>query len=248
MAWRTAGSILQLHAQLKQGAPAAAAGTPADAWGTIGDAAHDPTSDHTPHDFPGWGDDIVTAGDFPDVPALGLDARKVLDDIRRSRDDRVKYGISHGQMFSSYPTSSYPAWTWRPYSGSDGHFTHGHLSVVGDARADDRRPWATLGGIMALDTDEKAMLTEIRDRLRWIDPRMAAAADGTSTYRDPAGVVKRQVGVELQQAILSKLEQLQATAGGQTVTLSDADREGIAALVVQQLADAELVFRVQPAA
>jgi hypothetical protein len=62
----------------------------------------------------------------------------VLDDIRRSRDPRVKYGISNGQMFSSYAVSGYAAWTWRPYNPKNGdkHFTHGHLSVVGDARAD----------------------------------------------------------------------------------------------------------------
>jgi len=45
-------------------------------------------------------------------------------------------------MFSSYATSAHPAWTWRPYSGSDGHWDHGHLSVVGDARADQPHPWA----------------------------------------------------------------------------------------------------------
>jgi len=146
MTWRAARSLLTLHEQLKRGAPRAAPpGTPADAWGLIGDTLHTSTSDHTPHDFPGWGNDIVTAADFPNAPALGLNAHFVLDDIRRDHDSRVKYGISNGQMFSSYAVSGYPAWTWRPYTGSDGHFTHGHLSVVGDARADDTRPWRTIG-------------------------------------------------------------------------------------------------------
>jgi hypothetical protein len=152
MAWRAARSLLVLHQQLQAGAPRAKPpATAASAWGLIGDALHDPESDHSPHDFPGWGNDIVTAGDFPNRPDLGLNARTVLDDIRRSHDARVKYAISNGEMFSSYPARGYDAWTWRPYTGSsDKHYTHGHLSVVGDARADGQQPWATIGGDMLL--------------------------------------------------------------------------------------------------
>jgi hypothetical protein len=150
MAWRAARSLLVLHQQLQAGAPRAKPpATAASAWGLIGDALHDPTSDHSPHDFPGWGNDIVTAGDFPNRPDLGLNARTVLDDIRRSHDARVKYAISNGEMFSSYPARGYDAWTWRPYTGSsDKHYTHGHLSVVGDSRSDGEQPWATIGAGM----------------------------------------------------------------------------------------------------
>ncbi len=150
MTWRAANSLLVLHAQLKRGSRAAPPATGAAEWGLIGDALHDPSSDHTPHDFPGWGNDIVTAADFPNRPDLGLDAHKVLDDIRHARDVRAKYGISNGQIFSNHTVSqggvSYDAWTWRPYGGSDQHRTHGHLSVVGDARADGTQPWPTIGG------------------------------------------------------------------------------------------------------
>lgn len=149
MAWRPARSLTVLHAQLKAGSRAAPPATDVYAWGLVGDAAHDPTSDHAPHDFPGWGQQIVTAADFPNAPALGLDARRVLDDIRKSKDPRVKYGISNGQMFSSYGVTKngvyIPPWTWRDYGGSDKHFTHGHLSVVGDSRADGTQPWVTIG-------------------------------------------------------------------------------------------------------
>ncbi|MFG2043174.1 hypothetical protein [Dactylosporangium sp. NPDC048998] len=157
MAWRAARSLLVLHQQLQAGAPRARPpATSTDEWGLIGDAAHDPTSDHTPHNFPGWGNDIVTAADFPNRPDLGLDAHKVLDDIRRSRDPRVKYGISNGQMFSSYGVRGYDGWTWRPYNPKNGdkHFTHGHLSVVGDARADGTQPWQTIGAGSAADSTE----------------------------------------------------------------------------------------------
>ncbi|GGM88317.1 hypothetical protein ACFFX1_15230 [Dactylosporangium sucinum] len=147
MAWRPANSLPVLHRQLQQGSRAAPPATSWSEWGLIGDAAHDPTSDHSPHDFPGWGYDIVTAADFPNRPDLGLDAHQVLDDLRRSRDPRVKYAISNGQMYSSYAVKGYSAWTWRPYNPRNGdrHFTHGHLSVVGDPRADGTQPWQTIG-------------------------------------------------------------------------------------------------------
>jgi hypothetical protein len=155
MTYRVARSVLTLHKQLKRGAPRAAPpATDPDSWGTLGDVLHDTTSDHAPHDLPGLGDDVVTAGDFPNVPGLGLDAHKVLDDIRRSRDGRAKYGISNDQIFSNHAVTQdgvlYPAWTWRPYlphdPKRDRHYEHGHLSVVGDARADGDQPWQTIGG------------------------------------------------------------------------------------------------------
>jgi hypothetical protein len=171
MAWRAARSLLVLHQQLKTGAARAAPpATGDDEWGLIGDAAHDPTSDHAPKGFIGWGSQIVTAADFPNRPDLGLDAHQVLDDIRRSRDPRGKYGISNGLIWSNHPVTehghSYEAWEWRPYLTStgkkpaDGHYTHGHLSVVGDARADGEQPWQTIGGsktAAALEGDEDDM-------------------------------------------------------------------------------------------
>lgn len=138
--WRVALSITVLHKQLRPLAPAA----PAVAFGTVADAAHTSSSGHYPKIYAGLGSrPTVTAGDFP--RADRLDPHAVLDSIRRSRDPRVLYGISRGQMFSSYPAHGYPAWTWRPYSGTDGHFDHGHLSVVGDARADQVHPWVIAG-------------------------------------------------------------------------------------------------------
>lgn len=146
--WRPAASLPVLHAQLMRGSRAAPPATPGSAWGLVGDRQHlldeqrtGNFSGHNPHDF-SFGLQVVTAADFPHAPSLGLDSRAVLDDIRRSQDDRALYGIAQGQMFSSYPAHGYPAWTWRP---GQGHFDHGHLSVVQSARADDTRPWQTIG-------------------------------------------------------------------------------------------------------
>lgn len=233
MAWRVAKSILTLHAQLKRGAPRAAPpATPADAWGTIGDAVHDPTSDHSPHDLPGLGDGVVTAGDFPDVPDLGLDARKVLDDIRRSRDPRVKYGISHGQMFSSYPTSSYPAWTWRPYSGKDGHFTHGHLSVVGDARADGTQPWQTIGGEIDVNLDDKISGTETNPAHPQPRSVKEVLMDAANLRAVLYGEKQAPAGTPLARLLTPAVQPEPAT-----VQMTSADRAAIVADVVDQLAE-----------
>jgi hypothetical protein len=198
MAWRAARSLLVLHQQLQAGAPRARPpATPVDAWGLIGDAEHDPESDHSPHDFPGWGNDIVTAGDFPNRPDLGLDAHKVLDDIRRSHDARVKYAISNGEMFSSYPARGYDAWTWRPYTGtSDKHYTHGHLSVVGEARADGEQPWATIGGDdMTPEQDERLrnVDTWLRQLVQVEDLVPLQHAGKTSNWPNKLGAAVKQL-------------------------------------------------------
>jgi hypothetical protein len=159
MTWRAANSLLVLEHQLQAGAPRAAPpATPAEAWGTIGDALHDPTSDHSPKDFPGLGNDVVTALDIPHAPALGLDSRAVCDDIRRSRDGRVKYLISQDQICSSYATANRAAWEWGPYNPNDPnrdrHGTHAHISVVGDSRSDSWASWATIGGQAAAGEED----------------------------------------------------------------------------------------------
>ncbi len=161
--WRVARSILHLFDQLQQAAPAArprpAGEVAAEEWGTIGDVAHDPSSDHSPKNFLGWGAQIVTAGDIPNRPGLGLDAHAVFDAIRRSHDPRVKYMISNDQICSSYATSSRRAWEWGPYNPNDPtrdrHMTHGHLSVMGNAGSDGTQDWETGLGHAPADTEDE---------------------------------------------------------------------------------------------
>lgn len=108
--------------------------------GTIASAQHsvqNPTSDHEIDRDPDGGE-WVDARDVYDWQAL--DANAVMHRLAASQDRRIKYVISHGEMCSSYPTSRYPAWTWRPYSGPNGHFKHGHISFVDEYRH-DTSPW-----------------------------------------------------------------------------------------------------------
>lgn len=168
MGWRPARSLTVFHAQVKGNTSAAPPATAVSAWGLVNDDRHNEDSDHFPHNFPGWGNGIVCAADFPNAPALGLDAWKTLDGIRRSRDPRVKYGISNGQMFSSYAAHGYAAYVWRPYNPANGdrHFTHGHLSVVGDARADGTQPWNIGGSSMSdFTATDRAELQRIGTRV-----------------------------------------------------------------------------------
>lgn len=132
--WRTAKSLLRLRDEVNAARP----GRDKRSDGTIGDADHQSRrSDHNPWVPPPNGG-VVTAMDFTDDKGtLGM---QIAEHLRKTRDGRVKYVISEGRMFSSYPTSSYRAWVWRPYSGPNGHFSHTHISVNTN-NYDDDRPW-----------------------------------------------------------------------------------------------------------
>lgn len=136
--WRLARSLEKLRAQANAKFPARNKGSD----GTIGDAAHaSRDSDHNPH---------IIDGDMRVVSALDLTndhehcpSQAVVDALVASRDPRIKYIIFNEKMVSSYPTSSAPAWTWRPYGGANKHQKHFHISVVIEkAGYDDERDWA----------------------------------------------------------------------------------------------------------
>lgn len=116
---------------------------PAD--GTVASKGHDqnsPTSDHRPKPTTGTG--VVRAADIGEyVEDQGI---LICEAIRKSRDPRVKYVIHEKRLFSSYDHSDGPPWTWRPYSGSNGHLDHVHVSLL-PAADKDPSPWGlTIGG------------------------------------------------------------------------------------------------------
>lgn len=200
--WRVAESIKQLQRQLRRLAPAA----PATAFGTVADTAHTEKSQHYPKVYAGLGSrPVVCAGDFPRAGALN--PRAVLDAIRLSRDPRVLYGISQGQQFSSYLAHGYPAWTWRPYTGDDGHFSHGHLSVVGDARADDPRPWQiTSEGDDMLTEDQANLLAAMAYRIDAVTFGADSARGGPYT-NEPMWLVRTVKALAAGQAVSAQREQ-----------------------------------------
>ncbi len=138
--WRIAKSLETLRAQLNAKAP----GRSKASDGGIGDPAHaSRKSDHNP-----WVDlrnnrGVVTARDFTHDPAGGCDASELAEKIRESRDSRVKYIIWNRRIASSSPIGSSPAWAWRPYSGTNPHNHHVHISVQPEiGKYDSEAPWS----------------------------------------------------------------------------------------------------------
>lgn len=84
-----------------------------------------PTSDHR------WGN----AFDLTHDPEGGSDCARISEQLRRSRDARVSYVIFDRRYFS--PRTG---WLWRPYTGTEPHDKHMHVSVRPECR-DDSSPW-----------------------------------------------------------------------------------------------------------
>ena len=111
-----------------------------DGW--IGDAAHQSrASDHNPWVREG-GVGIVTALDITHDPARGCDAGGLAEKLRASKDPRIKYIIWNRRIANYAAIGGTPAWEWRPYTGSNPHNQHFHLSVQSDkASYDFDAPW-----------------------------------------------------------------------------------------------------------
>lgn len=121
MAWRVAKCLEVLREQINKAAP----GRSIASDGTIGDESHQSRdSDHN-----AWVKDgsmgVVTAMDITHDPAHGVDAGKLAEALRVSGDPRIKYIISNRRIAN--PSISGGA--WRPYSGSNPHDKHFHISV-----------------------------------------------------------------------------------------------------------------------
>lgn len=133
---RIAKALATLRAQIDAEAPERDRSN--DGW--IGDASHQARkSDHNPNSA-----GVVTALDITHDPAHGIDAGALAETLRASHDARIKYLISNGRIASSKVSP----WVWRPYTGSNAHEKHVHISVMGDpALWDDTRPWAITRGV-----------------------------------------------------------------------------------------------------
>lgn len=138
MAWpsnpRPARSLLTLREQIDALAP----GRSRSSDGMIGDTAHKSrSSDHN-----AWVDDggvgVVTAIDITHDPHNGVDSGAIAEKLRASHDPRIKYLISNKRIASAAQSP----WTWRPYTGSNPHTQHFHLSVNSQKRLyDSTEPW-----------------------------------------------------------------------------------------------------------
>lgn len=144
MTWRVAKSLETLLAQVNAMSP----NRDKSSDGAIGDSRHAATrSEHNPDS-----NGVVRARDFTHDPVHGIDSRKIAEALVASRDPRILYVISNGQINSSVKVP----WAWRPYTGTNAHTKHVHISVVEDPRLyDDTRPWALPGANMNLPDTQK---------------------------------------------------------------------------------------------
>ena len=181
MGWYLARSLQQLRAEVNTAFP----NRDKRSDGTIGDAAHSATvSDHNPH-----ANGRVDALDIDEDLRAGLDLDHLAEHLRKRKDPRIKYVIYEGRMLRSYPKPGIPAWTWAPYTGSNAHMIHMHISV-NDDRADDTRSWGVTRSVLegqevALTSADKAwiasQLVESDKRTSsWVWTRFAYVAGGTS--------------------------------------------------------------------
>jgi hypothetical protein len=137
-AWRLAKCLELLRAQVNQLAPNRSRvsdmkrpTTEKVKGGSIGDLAHSQkSSDHNPN-----ARGIVCALDITHDPAHGCDAGVIAEALRVSQDSRIKYVIYASRIFSA----TVDRWRWRPYTGSNPHTAHVHISVY-DEEADWKLP------------------------------------------------------------------------------------------------------------
>ena len=137
--WRVAKSLETLRLKLNELAPARSKASD----GGIGDESHAKSnSDHNPWvDFDGVRG-VVTARDFTHDPAHGCDAGVLAEQIRASRDPRVKYIIWNRRIANSSSIGGAEPWAWRPYGGKNPHDHHVHISVQPvRAKYDSEQDW-----------------------------------------------------------------------------------------------------------
>jgi hypothetical protein len=104
--------------------------------GIMPSAAHtkaNPVSDH----------ETGCAADLTHDPARGVDCAAIFEAMRVSRDPRIKYAIHNGRMFSS----TIRPYQVRPYTGSNRHTGHIHVSI-NYARRGDASAWPGIASVV----------------------------------------------------------------------------------------------------
>lgn len=161
--------------------------------------AQNPSSDHE-----AGPDGLAHAGDLTHDPANGWDAHARAKEAIARRDRRLKYTISNRTITSSYPVGSKPAWTPRPYNGSNPHIAHAHQSVKsGPSYDNDTSPWwgpAEEGELAGEAQKILDALDAFRDE---VDNKLATIAGHAATTASSVGP-KYAGGPTLQKALVKK--------------------------------------------
>lgn len=144
--WKVAPSLARLLVQVDEEWPERHASD-----GTLGNFAHSSRiSDHNPDE-----NGIVRAGDVGEVTED--DAFQLAEAVRLSEDHRIKYVIHERRMYSYYEHNYIPPFTWREYTGTNGHWSHVHFSTR-ELYDNDTRPWSIGGEEMPFTEHEEKQL------------------------------------------------------------------------------------------
>jgi hypothetical protein len=194
MAWRVAKCLEVLREQINKASPSRSKASD----GTIGDESHQSRdSDHN-----AWVKDgsmgVVTAMDITHDPAHGVDAGKLAEALRVSGDPRIKYIISNRRIANP----SIAGGAWRPYTGSNPHDKHFHISVQPTkALYDSMAAWKlpTLTPDASSPTPEKQQHSMLRrgskgEEVRLLQSLLAVIVDGDFGPKTEAAVKAFQKG------------------------------------------------------
>lgn len=208
MAWVVTASLARLMSDFRTAFP----NKDRSSDGTIGDAAHQAeTSGHNPDDTAGSRAEYSDADSKQEVRAVDVDSdlrdprgttmQQVIDRILAAPGDlrRLRYIIYNRRIWSRNTS-----WQPRAYNGSSPHTEHAHFS--GDPDTDeDSAPWTS---VLSFQEDEmtQAETNEILSRLRWLDARVRAIAEGSETYTDPGGTVRPQLDTIARKRIETKVD------------------------------------------
>lgn len=133
MGWRLAESLKVLRAECNAAAPDRSK----RADGTIGDSAHAASrSDHNPNQA-----GVVCALDVTHDPDSGADCHAWAEKVRTSGHPALKYVIFAGRIASRSKGGE-----WRPYTGSNPHRSHMHVSVGEGPDGRSTGPYDDAGG------------------------------------------------------------------------------------------------------
>lgn len=224
--------------------------------GSVGDLAHqDRPSDHNPdetgetpyEDADSTNEvhavDIDMSGPWPPGMSFDLAVKEVVDRHRRGLDDRLQNVIWNGRI-----ASRTWGWTWREYTGSNGHHEHGHFSARYTSRQEaDTSPWGVKirfgddNDMADITTDQMDQIADRAARKVWAysledptsetDPKRRLSAGNWLRYADHrrnqvlerVGKVLEQVeqGSALHAELAAIKALLEADAGGDPAELAE---------------------------
>ena len=196
MAARRAKATEKLLAQVNDFAPMRSKST--DGW--IGDDKHQQRkSDHNQNSK-----GVVRGQDITHDPRGGFDSYQFAEYLRTHPDKRTKYVISNKKIFAGDAGPS--AWKWRPYSGTNPHDQHVHVSVGRDVEDgsdanyyDDDAVWDIgVGAFIPDATAPKKTLPVLRKGSKGFYVSMVQTCLGGSTVDGLFGEMTEQAVLQFQ--------------------------------------------------